>query len=278
MTSTSTRKAPPRPAPAKGTVTLHKSGATSSFEPEIFDQQVRDIGYLMYWSSGELCPCRSNTQTDQADPSCPACDGSGFVYMLPDAPRLSDYDDPRTCTDFPDRADAKATQAILTAQTQDVQIFEHFGEWIFGVANLTTFSWNEVGYRDRFEHQQSLMTYRQVLKVPDSLIFVKGRNVKEKLRYRVIKLLRVAKIVGGSIVDITDKVVLNDDGTVDLTAAPVIPGDFVTIGYRFHPIWIVTDYAMAVRDSRQHAKTVERFLGKHEILPVHSFVKLDFLL
>jgi hypothetical protein len=254
-----------------------KADLPVDFQPGDFDEAIRDHGYLNLWSSAEFCPCRSNKQTDQPDPNCELCDGTGFVYLKPIAPTLKDY--LKKCPpSLTDTDDAKITQSIITSQSNNPSVYENFGEWQRGTAGLTTFSWNKLGYRDRFEHYEAEMTYRQVVKLGATRILAKGKESRQQLRYTPLSIMRVLRRTGNAtLVDITEDAVVSG-GTIDLTGTSAVANEHVSVSYRFHPIWIITEFPYLTRGQRQHQKLIDKELGEHEDLPVHAVVMLDFLL
>lgn len=261
------------------TRSLGKDVVRSDFDPKQYDREIRAYGYRCYWSAAEMCPCRGNSVTDQADPSCLVCDGQGWLYTMPDpeGETLTDY--LAAVPPFLDRDDARATQAIITSMTHDTQTYEKFGEWLSGAARLTTFTFNRIGYRDRFQLADSVMPYKQVLTVPENKLFPVGNHALDRIRYPAVKLLRAIEVVKGAstFVDRTDEVTVADDGSLDLTASTVAVGTRLGIRYDMHPVLLVNEFPFAARDSRQKFKT-PLAIGQRLILPVHAFVKLDFLL
>lgn len=248
--------------------------ARVDFERNEFDVLVRQKGYKVLWSAAELCPCRLNSSTDQADPSCDYCGGGGFFYTFPDPgePTLPEY----LAEGHLDLPDARATQAVVTQMTNDPQIYERFGEWISGTANLTTFSFHRVGYRDRFRIRDATQVYRQIVKAPESGVLVVGRRYDVELRYPVVKVRRVFEIPsGGAPRDLTEHAEVQDDGTLKLDG--VTPGRLLSISYEMNPTWVVIDFPMAVRATLIKHKT-KRALGEPTDLPQHAFVRLDYLL
>lgn len=226
-----------------------------------------------------MCPCRLNDKTEQVDPTCDACGNDGWQYILPRLP----VDTPALYADvappFVDTSYGKATQAIITQVTNDPQVFEQFGEWVMGACRLSTFSFNRVAYRDRFQMVDSTMIYEQVLPMPASGIFVVGRKTREQLRYRVVEIHNIIEVTSGGVV-----VDHADNATVDAAAGSVQVGGssppaedtLVTIVYEFHPIWVVMERTHAVRDTLVAFKTTKA-LGDVKALPQSVFARLDFL-
>ena len=151
-----------RPSVASGPPAGTKvtGGQRVDFKPEKFDQQIAAHGLRMWWSRAVDCPCQGNEQTDQADPNCTLCSGRGWLYFLPDAKLRGDgvdiYGNP---VELNTAQDAVSIQGILTSTTVDPQVYEKFGQWIFGTARLTTSLYNRIGYRDRLVLRDSSISY-----------------------------------------------------------------------------------------------------------------------
>jgi hypothetical protein len=191
---------------------------------------------------------------------------------------LIDYS--KVCPEpFLNTATARATSAILTAQSNDPRIFEKFGELVAGSARLTTYSWHRTSFHDRFVMVESTMPYKQVVKVPKSGVIAAGRRVREQVRYPVVRLLKVSRLNGSGLpVDVTEDATITDAFGVDLNGVTgVDEGDLVSIRYEMNPVWIVTDYPYVVRDARKRLKQAKQSLGEHMVMPVHMNVKLDIL-
>jgi hypothetical protein len=245
------------------------------FERSDFDRLIREKGYRIMWQAAELCPCRLNSDTDQPDPSCPICDASGYVYTFPDPAEKELEDYTREVPPFQSTPTERATQGIMTSMTHDPQIFEKFGEWLLGTAALTTFSWNKVGFRDRFKVLDHTQVYRQVLVVPPSQIVPVKRAARASLRYPVVRLRRVFAVTAAGVsVDYTESTTIQDDGSLLVTAPP---GTRLSISYEMNPVWIVVDYPHILRGTLIRFKTT-KILGDNEVLPIQAMVKLDYLL
>lgn len=242
--------------------------------PGDFDRLIREKGYRVLWASAELCPCRLNDITDQADPSCAYCDGTGYFYTFPDPnePDLIEYtkEDPP----FESTTSERATQAIITSMAKEPLDFEKLGDWVSGTASLTTFSWNRIGHRDRFKIVDHTIVYRQVLIVPDGQTFSAGKFGRATLRYPIVKLRRAFEIpTSGSPIDHTAGCTVEDDGSL---VVPADVGARLSISYEMNPVWVVTNHPNIVRGSLIKQKT-KKVLGNNEVLPIRCLVKLDFL-
>lgn len=260
------------------TIALGKDVIRSDFAPNDFDKEVRAYGYRLMWQAGEDCPCRGSTATENPDSSCKACWGTGFCYVhpCPSAPNIAEY--ATSAPPFCDTTTSRATQAIITSMTRDTEMFDKYGQWILGTARLTTFSFNEVAFRDRFTLYDSTMVYKQVLKLGSSKLIPVGRH-KDQLRYPVVKMLRVFTVntKTGAITDHTSTSSVADDGSIDMTLSTAGAGSLVSLRYTMHPVWVVMDHPYATRDTLTKKKEAGSPLGKYLKLPVHCLAKLDFL-
>ena len=57
-------------------------GQRIDFKPTQFDLAIETKGYLLLWERSTQCPCTPvTTQTEQPDPNCSLCKGSGWIYF-----------------------------------------------------------------------------------------------------------------------------------------------------------------------------------------------------
>lgn len=134
-------------------------GHRVDFRVKEFDVAVDTKGYRMYWSRAAVCPCRNNPVTDQPDVACPLCHGLGRFYFLPEV-GLENYqtDAYGNKLEFsPDRS-GLLIMGIITQATQDPQVYEKFGEWVFGTIRVSVQAPNKLAYRDRLILLDSLMS------------------------------------------------------------------------------------------------------------------------
>jgi hypothetical protein len=258
------------------TIDLGKIRARVDFNIAEFDRAIFQMGARVHWSRALECPCRLNDQTRQPDPTCDACDGTGFLYVHPsEAQRLVQY----TCTPpFEDTADAAATQVLVQSVTKDPQIFEKFGEWVFGTVRCTPFSFARLDFRDRLRLVDSVTSYRQVFYVPESrTILVGSRAPENKLKYPVVNLREAYKLAGSTKVNLAAKTAVNANGSLTFTdPTDPVNGSLVSISYDYHPNLIVLDHVYAWRDTLKILKTKEP-VGAHAVMPHHAMARLDFL-
>jgi hypothetical protein len=256
-----------------------KERPRADFRPGEFDRLITTKGYKVWWSRRGICPCVNNDQTEQPDPVCKLCHGDGYYSFLPDAHvaagDLKDgFNNPITVS-----PDGKAIQiyVLMTSMTQDVEVFEKFGEWVFGTARASTQYQNKLGYRDRLVPVDAEMIWMQVIEYDGgATIGITGRRKKNGLRYPVVTIDELRSV--DKVFHLQDDYVLSPQGEIDW-----IPGHLPVKGTRLsfhgtiHPPWIVLDHVNTYRDTLL-TKGGARLEGQRATkLPVQAVVKLEFL-
>lgn len=222
-----------------------------------------------------LCSCRLNAQTEQPDPTCAICDGSGFRYVNPEL-----YDRPEVARDWVE------LKGILSSISLDTNIYHEPGEMTHGTAVLTLPGEADAGYRDRFVSMEHEMTYSEVLiRGAGALVDVGhgGRSTSERrevTRYPPIKI----NFVGD---DTTIWYPLLDfnlreagfDGTVQLewlTGRGPAAGARYSLHYTCRPTWIVEESMYGVQNAKGPPSSLK---GTKVIqsLPKTYRVRLDWL-
>lgn len=257
-------------------ISLGKIQNVVDFDRADFDKTVFVHGARVLWSRALECPCRLNNETRTADPSCKVCGADGYFYVKPnDASRVDLYDcEPK----FLDTADAVATQVLVQSVTKDPQIFEKFGEWVFGTVRVTPFSFARVDFKDRLVMVDAVTSFRQLVTIPTNLVIpfsARKKDPETRMRYKVLTVREAYTVDGETKTEITAKVTANADG--GLTFAPtLVPGTLVTVSYDYRPTLIVLDHVYAWRDMLQHLKQ-KTPVGVNTYLPHHAMARLDFL-
>lgn len=258
-----------------------KARPRADFLPEEFDKTIWEKGYRLWWSRAALCPCLNNEQTDQTDPTCSLCKGDSYLYFLPD-PALQaggTKDVFGNDVEINDAGDAVMIQAIMTSFTKDVQVFEKFGEWVFGASRATTQPENRLGYRDRLVAVDSVMPWAQHIDYDGSAeIVVTGGFSKAGLRYPFteVNYFRSVDTVFREGVDFE----LTDDGTIRWLASAAPDADTrLTVHGAAKPVWICLDHMHTYRDTlvEKGAPGPTR-ADQYRRLPLQMVVKLDFLI
>lgn len=253
----------------------------SDFVAEEFDKAIFEKGYRLWWSRAALCPCKNNEQTDQADPTCSLCKGGAYIYFLPDpAIRAGEtvdvFGNPVVVNEA---GDAVMIQATMTSLTHKPEVFEKFGEWVFGASQATTQPENRLGYRDRLVAVDSVMPWGQHIDYDGSAeIVVSGGFSKKGLRFPFVEVnyFRSVSTIFREGTDFR----LTDDGTIQWLGSAAPSSDTrLTIHGAAKPVWICMDHLHVHRDTLilRNAPGPTR-ADQYKRLPLQMVVKLDFLI
>lgn len=240
-------------------------------------------GYRLWWSRAGICPCLNNDQTEQPDPNCPLCKGRSYYYFCPDyavwtAPEGVAKDAHGNPAEVNAARDAVMIQAIMTGFTKNVEVFERFGEWVFGVARCTVMPENKLGYRDRLTSVDSIMSWAQIIEYDgEATIPITGGISKRGLRYPAVdvNLFRsLAEVFRpGTDYEITPAGELHW-----LRSTRPAAGTRLSLHYQIHPVWIVLDHLNTYRDTLIQMKAIsDNPADQFRNLPIQAAVKLDFL-
>lgn len=255
-----------------------KARPRADFRPTDFDSAILTKGYRMYWSRAGICPCLNNDQTEQPDPTCALCQGDAYYYFLPDEALAAGAteDSAGNPVQLNTAGDGVLIYVLMTSLTQDVEVFEKFGEWVFGTARATTQPQNKLGYRDRLVSVDSEMTWAQVIEYDGSTIIpITGERRKSGLRYPFIKVhqLRSLPTVYKQGVDFA----LTSSGTIQWLSTRPDSGTRLTLHGTIHPVWIVMDHVNTFRDTQLEGGTTSIVDQRFSKLPIQAVTKLDFL-
>lgn len=271
------------PEMVSGLPTAVKDRPRADFRPTEFDQSIQTKGYDMWWSRSAPCPCQNNDQTDQPDILCKLCGGDGFYQFLPD-PAIANgalvdrFGNPVTVHD-----NGKAVQikVLMTSLTQDVQVFEKFGEWVFGTARATTQAYNRLGYRDRLTAVKSEMVWSELIEYAGGdTIPVVGARSKAGLRYPIVRLHDFRSVARGF--KKGEEYQVNDAGEIEwlpqFTTAKGRPATGTRLVFHgtVRPVWVVMDHVNTYRDTQLEGGggiATQKF----KTMPTQAIVKLEFL-
>lgn len=242
-----------------------------------FQRAILQHGYYLTWSKAVVCPCM-NPETEQTRVNCSTCDGSGFYYVEP-----------------------LTIRAIMSSLERNAKVFEKFGGWVEGTSQMTTEPQYRLGYRDRVEMQDTVMTHNELFQKGDR----RGTRSKlparmDSVRYRIARVVKLVVSVGsvnreccteGAVpagVDIEDDDAIipleegyhfkvSADGWIEwLTRGEdLVPdGAWLSVLYEYAPVYVVISHPHATRMETIESKapTQQPFA-----LPVQAFVKLDYL-
>jgi len=254
-----------------------KANPRADFVPDMFDQLITTKGYRMWWSRAGVCPCEQNKQTQQPQLNCPLCRGKGYFYYLPDVAVIdgSPVDAYGNAVDLNTAGDGVSIYVVKTALTEDVQVFEKFGEWVFGTTRGTVQWQNRLGYRDRLVERDSVMPWNQIV-ITDGTgtMKVTGGFDKAGIRYPVVELIYCRSIAREY--RLNRDLILTPTGELEWMITPPDPKTRLSITYTMHPVWIVMDYVHAIRDTLVSFKAKAK-ADEFRKLPLQAMMKLDFL-
>jgi hypothetical protein len=207
------------------------------FNVEEFSRLLETKGYDVLIEKAS--PCNCSAASNQADPMCMVCNGTGWRYVS--------------------SIDAKA---VLTGMTSDVE-FTAYGTNRTGVAFLTVKAEARLSFRDRITLKDSRIVYAEVLKLGG------------KTKYPIMELEFVAdldktyepkvdyNLVAGALVW---------EMTTDEEPVTKEPASY-SIRYLTRPRYLVLGFPNIVRTTQVKAK--QTFVSTFE-LPVRAMIKLEF--
>lgn len=247
-----------------------EAGKRVDFRPDDFGLAVETKGYRLVWKQAAYCPCKPvNDQTDQADPNCSLCEGSGWLLFKPavgsvDPKKIGSLDDLQTKI----VQGGGVIHGIMSGLAAHDTPYDQVMRRIEGMSNLTTRAENKLGYHDQLINLDATIVYAQILDTSGGAI--------DKPRYPIVcaNLLRSETQTFGA----TDFTV-NDDGDISWLVTPP-KGTRIAIHYLTYPHWRVVEHPHMTRHTIVQAKkpkpTTPR--GDPVDLPVQAVCKLEFLL
>lgn len=241
------------------------------------DEWIRSIegkGYRLAWTRTAQCPCKSvSEQTDQADPNCELCKGSGWLFFRPSGavgnPKIIG---PLTALQqkIVDNQ-AAVIHGIMTALGNAKKPWEQVGPRLEGMASCTVRAENKLGYYDRITCLDAFIVYSQLLPAT-----APGDPLVTRYPVVTVNLLR------------TKELVLTEGGDFDVVAGDIVwrPGRApaqdtpLVCHYLCHPTWRVIEHPHATRVTltkfKEKAPTTPQ--GTPVDLPIQAMLKYEFLL
>lgn len=242
-------------AAANQTVALDQTRA--DFRSVEFIRTILQHGKRVRWRKAMICPCLTDS-TGQADLSCTDCDGSGFVYV-----------------------DPLDIQALMLAFEKGTRLYEKFGLWASGEVAVTTQAAYRLGYRDSLEMYDDVMNFNELIKKGDRATG-KRRLLPvgvEAARYRIVSVIKAVIRSGDGLAVLENgyHFRVNDAGLFEWLPAGakfVKDGEYVSLHYDFHPVWIVTSHPHALRSDIIRQEFNAETLAP---LPLQVSAQLDFI-
>jgi hypothetical protein len=245
----------------------------ADFRNEMWVQAIEAKGYRLAWSRTAQCPCQSiNDQTDQSDPNCPLCEGSGWIFFKPEGAVANtkiigplDAIQTRFVGDH-----AAIVHGIMTGLSNQQNALDPVGPWMQGMAMVTLRAENKLGYYDRITALDSRIVYSQVLKA--------GITATLKTKYPVVQA-NLVRSVAKVYVEGTDFDVVIGDIVWKTGKAPV-PATQLVVHYLTHPTYRVTEHPHMVRTTltKFKVKAPSTPQGEPIDLPVQGVLRYEFLL
>lgn len=266
--------------PQAGTLGLlegqKEAGKRVDMRPDEFVLLIETKGYRLAWSRAAYCPCKPiNTQTEQPDPNCSLCEGSGWVRFAPagavtDTNLTGDLDTlQQTIVDD----NAAVIRGVMTGITGNRAPYDQVLPRLEGVMNVTARHENKLGYHDRLVNLDSLIVYSQV--------YDYGGEAETELRYPV----RQVNLIRSTTQTFVEVSRANPAGDFQLVNGKIVwetgnepPTDErLAVHYLTHPTWRVIEHPHNIRTTPVKYKTTSP-VGDAESLPVQAVAKLEFML
>ena len=248
-----------------------EAGKRVDFRPDDFVLAIETKGYRCAWSRAALCPCKpNNLQTDQPDPNCTLCDGTGWIRFKPANPvtddRITGALDPLQQAIVDDQAGV--IRCIMSGITNKREPYDHVLPRLEGVTNATARWENKLGYYDRLVNLDSTVVYAQIVE------YEGGASTALRYRARGINLLRSESKVYEPETDY----VLDGTGDIIWVSGNEPPAEERLVAhYICHPTWRVIEHPHSLRLSPVAFKTTIAG-GEPKPLPVQAVCKLEYLL
>lgn len=242
-----------------------EAGQRVDFKPDKFDLLVETKGARVAWSRAAFCPCdAANDQTEQADPTCAICSGSGWFLFKP----AGAVSDPKITGEL----DALQTQIVGTdsaiikclmlGSTANANPYDQVLRKIEGTVNITARPENQLGYHDRLVELDAYMPYSQLHETAGEALTTATYPVAK------MNLLRSESTI---YVEGTDFTLVT--GGISWTSAPA-SGTRLSLHYLIHPVWRIVDYPHSSRLTSRRFKAVTE---SHIPLAVQGTAKLEWL-
>lgn len=258
------------PGPVIGMPSGQKPRPRVDFKQDKFIRLIENAGIRICWSRGAICPCApANDQTDQPDPNCTLCAGTGFFWFRP-----TDYVVPDEVGDLTaiqeamiTRYDGVVIRGVVQGVIREESAYDVLGDWAMGSYTVTVRNENRLGYYDRLVAIDAIMPFSQI-------VFTVG--TKATLRYPAenVNLCRSE----ATIYDCPDDFELDSDGNIEFKTAPT-ENTRLSVHYDHHPAMVVWEHLHAFRDSliafKQPAKSTP--MGNPQRLPLQVLARLEFL-
>jgi hypothetical protein len=258
------------PGPAFG-LPENMRGMRNDLKPDEIAVFIETKGVLLGWERAGVCPCIKQ-ESQQHDPSCKLCRGTGWFYFRP-----PDYETPDGVEDLIDSTaklllstgSYSVIKGLIQGVSKQVMPYSTPGRWDMGDTMITVRHQNKLGFRDRLTCLDTTIVFAETRLTTISSADFQTNFVHTRYRVVAVNVLRtIDKVFTEEDFKILDGVIHFRPGK----APP--PGTRVAIHYLCHPTYVVTNHPHALRASQVKRKGKEPETVE---LPVQGFCKYEFL-
>jgi len=250
-----------------------EAGQRVDFKPDKFVLAIESKGYRLAWSRAARCPCESiNDQTDQADPNCDLCDGSGWFYFAPTNPvgaAAGELD--ATQAKVVETFNAGVIRGIMTGGSTTADPYTKQINWVEGQMQLTVRPENKIAHYDRLINLDSELTFRELRKAgPTSTPYFKPRS-----HATTVHLIRSLTTDYAPTTDYT----LEEGKIVWQAGSQPAEDTLLVLHYQTYPVWLVVTHPHVIRGTPIKYKTASPATpqGDYYALPIQALVQYEFL-
>lgn len=257
--------------------TAVKAGSIAEVREDELIKLIELRGVRLIWTRAAFCPCETNPETDQPDPTCAKCRGSGWFYFGPEFSKTSAETGKLTRVQEALLCE-NGKGAVIRGLTQKLQFqgepYSHVGVWETGEAMVTVRPENKIGYYDRFINIDSVYPYTTTVRAP-----APETNEALPLKYRAVGVNRIESI-STLYEEETDFTVRNDGRIAFLAGRAPAVGTRLSVHYLIHPVYLVTSHPHMIRNSSELFKipNPRSSLGSPQDLPIQARMNLEFLI
>ncbi len=260
---------------------MKEQGKRVDFRPDDFTLAIETKGYRLAWSRAAYCPCAPvNDQTEQSDPNCPICEGSGWLMFAPVRPvttiETGELDSLQTKLVG---TDSGVIFGIMSGITAKEMPYDQVQKRLEGQQNLTVRPENRLGYHDRLIHLDTTVVYAQVAEADGTATLKQSSPTNRKgIRYPIV-CMNLFRTLTQVFVEGTDFNIIDGEVTF-LGVPPPDKGTFFAMHYLTFPHWRVIEHPHVTRATLLKFKKTRLLTprGDPVDLPVEAVCKLEFLL
>jgi len=250
---------------------VKETGRRVDFRPDDFTLLVETKGYRLAWSRSTYCPCKSvNKQTQQSDPTCPLCNGKGFILFKPEAGTINE----KTVGELTNLqkkilgTEATVIRGLMSGVTGAKQPFDTIGPRLEGMLSCSVRPENKLGYYDRLTNLDAVSVYSQIVEFSDPLVL--------KYPAAAINLLRdtSSTYTEGTDFDLVDGDIVWVSGRAPAEETILVAH------YLMHPTWRVINYPHMIRVTPVKKKEKKPLTpqGTPQDMPINAVIKYEWLL